>query len=37
VRHKNISAHLNYEHMPNQIKEQPGNILVMGFGYKLPF
>jgi hypothetical protein len=37
VRHKNISAHLTYEHMPNQIKEQPGNILVMGIGYKLPF
>ena len=37
VRHKNISAHLNYEHMPNQLKEQPGNILVMGLGYKLPF
>ncbi len=37
VRHKNISAHLNYEHMPNQVKEQPGNILVLGVGYKLPF
>lgn len=37
VRHKNVSAHLTYEHMPNQIKEQPGNILVMGLGYKLPF
>lgn len=37
VRHKNISAHLNYEHMPNQILEQPGNILIMGIGYKLPF
>ncbi len=37
VRHNNISAHLTYEHMPNQIIEQPGNILVMGVGYKLPF
>lgn len=37
VRHKNISAHLTYEHTPNQIKEQPSNILVMGVGYKLPF
>ncbi|TXF90558.1 hypothetical protein FUA23_05525 [Neolewinella aurantiaca] len=37
VRHKNVVAHLSYEHTPNQIKEQPGNILVMGLGYKLPF
>lgn len=37
VRHNNISAHLNYEHMPNQVKEQPGNILAMGIGYTLPF
>ena len=37
VRHKNVSALLSYEHMPNQIIEQPGNILVVGLGYKLPF
>lgn len=37
VRHKNVSAHLTYEHMPNQIEEQPGDILVMGVGYVFPF
>jgi hypothetical protein len=37
LRHKNLVAHLTYEHMPNQVLEQPGNILVMGVGYRLPF
>lgn len=37
LRHKNISAHLTYEHMPDQIMRQPGNILIAGVGYRLPF
>ena len=28
---------LSYEHMPNQIKRQPGNILLVSAGYKINF
>lgn len=34
VRSNNYLFGVSYEHMPNQIKEQPGNILQLSVGYK---
>jgi hypothetical protein len=33
----NFLLGINYEYMPNQIKRQPGNILVVSAGYRIRF
>lgn len=37
VRKGNYLLGISYEHMPNQIKRQPGNILLVSAGYRIKF
>jgi len=37
VRKRNFLLGISYEHMPNQIKRQPGNILLISAGYRIQF